>query len=257
MTIGRTILAAYCNSDVRRGCGFTGFPAAQLGGPAQITVSAGPTETPARLRQSFRDHKMEHNSKLATKKLRTVNNGLSILELLLVLAVSSILLATATPSFLQAYRGYQMKDAVTRVAGVLRLTRFEAIRRNTPVNCLIQGTANSSSIWTDSNGDGIEQPTENQTLLSGGINLSSAGTVPNPAGLAAAVGVGALTVLSPTDATTVAFDGRGAVNPPAVYVLYLCNVSIPSAGYRAVILLPSGSIQTWSSDSSGQWRRYN
>jgi type IV fimbrial biogenesis protein FimT len=199
---------------------------------------------------------MRRNPKLVTKKLRTAH-GFSMVELLVVLAVSLIILATATPSFVHAYRGYQMRDAAARVAGVLRLTRFEAIRRNTPVNCLVQGNANTSSIWTDSDGDGVEQLNETQTLLNGGINLLSAGNVPNVAGLAAAVGVGALTVLSPADATTVTFDARGAVNPPGVYVLYVSNVSIPNASYRAVVLLPSGSIQVWSAGASGQWRRYN
>lgn len=194
-------------------------------------------------------------SEMATKQRKNAP-GFSLPELVMVLAVTLIILAIALPNFLQAYRQYQLNDAAARVAGVLKLTRFEAIRRNIPINCLVRGTANSSNIWTDSNGDGVEQPTEHQTLLTGGVSLSLAGNIPNAGGLAGAVGVGALIPLSPTN-STVTFDARGALNPPAVNVLYIHNISVPGAGYRAVVLLPSGSIQEWSADSAGNWQIHN
>jgi hypothetical protein len=34
-------------------------------------------------------------------------------------------------------------------------------------------------------------------------------------------------------------------SPPAVYVFYVGNTS-PDGGYRAVIVLPSGSVQVWT-----------
>ena len=181
--------------------------------------------------------------------------GFSMTELVLVVAVLSILVSFAMPSVMQAYRGYELDGAATRVAEVLRLTKFEAIRRNNTINCLIQTTAASSSIWTDSNGDGIEQASEHQARLSGGINLA-AGAPPNSGGLAASVGVGVLTVLTgPVAAVT--FDARGAVNPPAVYVLYIQYPAIQGAGSRAVVLLPSGSVQVWKASANGGWVLYS
>jgi hypothetical protein len=29
----------------------------------------------------------------------------------------------------------------------------------------------------------------------------------------------------------------------------------PEAGYRAVLLLPAGSVQMWNSDASGNWQQ--
>jgi hypothetical protein len=51
-----------------------------------------------------------------------------------------------------------------QVAGILKRTRFEAIRRNAPISCVnTQATANGpANLWSDSNADDIEQPTEKQ-----------------------------------------------------------------------------------------------
>jgi len=71
-----------------------------------------------------------------------------------------------------------------------------------------------------------------------------------------ATSVGANVTLLPVSATSgsYTFDQRGAVTPASVYVTYVTNSAMPSLGYRAVVLLPSGSIQIWSGDTSGNWR---
>jgi hypothetical protein len=68
------------------------------------------------------------------------------------------------------------------------------------------------------------------------------------------VGVSALTSVSLTSGF-IAFDRRGAVTPAAVNVLYIGNLALPNLGNRAVILLPSGSIQIWTTDASGNWQQ--
>jgi Tfp pilus assembly major pilin PilA len=169
------------------------------------------------------------------------------------MAVILILSAIALPAFVSAYRMYQLTDAATQFAGLLKFTRGEAIRLNKTVNCVIQQVASVppvTNIWADSDVDGIEDPTEKQLLFSGTVNLVPAATVPNAAGLAGAVGVAAL-----TDGTAIpfGFDRRGAVNPAQVYAFYLSNLNDTSVGARAVILFPSGSIQLWKADSLGNW----
>jgi hypothetical protein len=52
------------------------------------------------------------------------------------------------------------------------------------------------------------------------------------------------------------FDARGAVQPPsAVNVFYLNSAVAPDAGYRAVFLMPAGSIQIWVADPAGNWQQ--
>ncbi len=199
---------------------------------------------------------MEQRPKISGAKPRATS-GFSLLELVVVTAVIFIILGVGLPFFTQAYRDYQLNDAATQVAGILKATRFEAIRRNAPVpiNCVIAqgGVPSVTNMWADSNGDGVEQATETQILLRGTLQLVAAGTVPATGALAAGVGVAALTAVPPA-AATLSFDFRGAVVPAGVYVIYINDLA-PNAGYRAVILLPSGSVQVWAASAVGGWRQ--
>jgi Tfp pilus assembly protein FimT len=175
--------------------------------------------------------------------------GLTILELVIAVFFVLIISALALPSLTKTLKAYQLNDAANQLAGVLKFTRFEAIRRNSPVSCINQQAAANgpANIWTDTNADTVEQPTEKQIVLNSSANLQP--VIPNAAALAAAVGAGALTVVNPV-AGNVAFDQRGAAVPPAVYVFYVGNTG-PDGGFRAVIVLPSGSIQVWTYSGGG------
>lgn len=186
-----------------------------------------------------------------------------MLELVVVLAVIMIITASSMPSFLRAIRTYQLNDAATQVASILKFTRYEAIRLNvaaaTPLKAQIRQSGTSpviTNVFTDSNNNGTVQSTESQILLSGNVNLVSAGTPPNTSALATAVGVATLTDVSLTSGS-IAFDQRGAITPAAVNVLYIGNLALPNLGYRAVVLLPSGSVQIWTADASGNWQQLN
>jgi prepilin-type N-terminal cleavage/methylation domain-containing protein len=186
---------------------------------------------------------------------RTPSNGFSLIEVVVALAVILLLSAIALPAFLNAYRMYQLTDGATQFAGLLKFTRYEAIRLNKTVNCLVQQVASVppvTNIWADSDVDGVEDPNEKQLVFSGAVNLVPAAAVPGAAGLAAAANVPVLTTL-PLAAGVVPFDQRGAGNPAFVYVFYLSNLGDPSVGARAVIVFPSGSVQIWKADSGGNW----
>jgi Tfp pilus assembly protein FimT len=179
-------------------------------------------------------------------------SGFTMVELVGTMGVILVFGAIAIPSFISAYHAYQVSDAATQLAGILQATRLEAIRRNTTVNCIIQQAAGVTNIWTDSNNNSTEDPGERRIIFSGAANLADAGNVPGTASLTAAVGVPTLTNVSVSNAT-LGFDQRGAGDPNSVYALYIANLSAPSAGYRAVILFPSGSVQTWQADAQGNW----
>lgn len=184
--------------------------------------------------------------------------GFSLAELVVGLAVAMIISAVAIPSLVKSFQVYQLNDGANQLAGILKFTRFEAIRRNSAINCLnIQATASGpANFWADDNGDGVEQPTETQILLGTNATLVPAGAVPGAGVLAAQVGVAVLTTVNPSSGS-VAFDPRGAVQPAAVYVYYLGNSGNPGAGFRAVVLLPSGSVQVWtySPTAANTWQQ--
>jgi prepilin-type N-terminal cleavage/methylation domain-containing protein len=188
------------------------------------------------------------------------SRGLTMIELIMVMFVIVITAAISIPSFMQAYQRYQVNDAATRMANVIKYTRYEAIRSNAPVSYVIGVTPAGTAIaWTDSNGNGAPDPVERQLVFSPNVTLFAAGAggnSPNHANLVLAANLGPLIPLSNTNAV-VQFDQRGAVNPPpaGALVSYVGNIASPNAGYRAVILLPSGSMQVWQSDgtTNGNW----
>ena len=199
----------------------------------------------------------------ATLEATARERGFTMLELLVVMTVIMIITAITLPSFLRAIRIYQLNDAATQVASVLKFTRYEAIRLNvasaTPLKAQVRQTGTApviSNVFTDSNNNGTVQSRETQIVLSGNVNLVDASTPPNTAGLANAVGVPALTNVSLTSGF-VAFDQRGAITPAAINVLYIGNAALPNLGYRAIVVLPSGSIQIWTTDASGNWQQLN
>jgi Tfp pilus assembly protein FimT len=184
--------------------------------------------------------------------------GLSTIELVVSLGIILAITAIAIPSITKTVRIYQLNDAASQVATIVKLARFEAIRRNTPVSCVnLQATANGeANLWADSNGDNTEQSSEKQILLGVNATLVAPGSVPAAGSLAAAVGVPSITALNPAS-DNLRFDQRGAVSPAGVYVLYVGNTSASYGGYRAVVVLPSGSVQVWTyaGGASGLWQQ--
>ena len=190
---------------------------------------------------------------------RVPTAGFTMVEAAVVLAVIMIITAASLPYFFQAFGTYQLNDAAAQVAGILKFTRYEAIRTNAPVSAQVRKVTSPramTNIWTDSNADAVEDNTEKQILLDNNIVLDDSTVPPNTAALATAVGVATLTVVS---SGSVTFDQRGALSPAAVNVLYVGNVARQAYGYRAVVLFPSGSMQIWTADAtaSAGWNQIN
>jgi Tfp pilus assembly protein FimT len=175
-------------------------------------------------------------------------NGVSLLELVVSVAIVLVVSGMAISPITKTLKTYQLNDAASQLAGIIKFTRFEAIRRNKPIKCVnAQAAAYAqANIWSDNDGDSLEGPTEKQILLGPNATLVSAGVVPNTGALATAAKIPTLTAISP-GSDAIRFDQRGAVvaSPPSVYVFYVGNVS-PDGGFRAVIVLPSGSVQVWT-----------
>jgi Tfp pilus assembly protein FimT len=189
------------------------------------------------------------------------HTGFSLTELVVTLAVAMILMAAGLPSFLRAYHSYELSNAATQVADILRLTRYEAIRLNRKMACIIQPSGANpgmTNVWADSDGNTALDPTEKMILLGNSGNLVDAGTVPGTATLlATAINSVASSAPSPAGAS-IWFDARGTLTAPTpinVNAFYLASGAAPEAGYRAVLLMPAGSIQIWAGDAAGNWQK--
>src|SRR5256885_5168379 len=174
------------------------------------------------------------NERYATK--RRLARGFSLVELLVSVVILVVLAAIAVPTLLRAYRSYQLSDAASKLSGMMKTTRFSAIRKNTPINCQIQQNGTSWTVWADLDGDNNVETTEPQILITGLVQMLGSGSVPPPNAIVTAVGAAspAINVLSPGNAP-VGFDQRGArlfgqppnfPDAPAVNIFYLGNPAI-------------------------------
>jgi prepilin-type N-terminal cleavage/methylation domain-containing protein len=192
---------------------------------------------------------------------RSPRNGFSLVELVLSLAVLLIITTLAVPVVVRSLQTYQLNATASQLAGMLKFTKFDAIRQNTKVSCQIQQNGASWLVWVDSNGNGLRDAAEPAMVISGIDTLLPAGSVPSPAAISATLGPGGTpmpwTVISGANGS-VTYDQRGVLSytgGATVFALYLGNPNDPNSGYRAVITLPSGAVQVWTASSSGAWQR--
>lgn len=193
---------------------------------------------------------------------RSQRNGFSLVELVLSLAVLLVLSTMAIPVVLRSLETFQLNAAASQLAGMFKFTKFEAIRQNTRVGCQIIQQGSNWLIWVDSNGNGVPDGAEPQMVVTGNFTLLPQASVPSPAPIIASLGPGSssfLYVVWSGVNTNVIFDHRGALYYPGgvteAYAYYLGNPNDPSSGYRAIIVLPSGSVQVWTASSAGNWQR--
>lgn len=196
---------------------------------------------------------------------RSAVAGFSVAELMISICVMLILTALAIPSLMHSLRAYQLNQTAAGVSDMLKFTRFEAVRRNMQINLQVSQNATGWIVWTDSlragNGGPID-PRDKQQLIAGFTTLLPAGNpVPPPNAITTALGGGALTTLSGAN-NSVTFDARGAIRlginggvSNLVYVFYVGSNGGPDYGYRAVVLLPTGSTQIWTAPNGGTWRQ--
>jgi prepilin-type N-terminal cleavage/methylation domain-containing protein len=189
---------------------------------------------------------------------RSPRNGFSLVELVLSLAVLLVITTLAVPVVVRSLQTYQLNSTASQLAGMLKFAKFDAIRQNTPVSCQIQQSGGNWLVWVDSNGNNQPDGAEPQMIIGGSFTLLPAGAVPSPAPITATLGPGFSTyswvVLSGSN-SNITYDQRGVIVASAVYVLYIGNGNDPNSGYRAIITMPSGAVQVWTSSSAGNWQR--
>lgn len=193
---------------------------------------------------------------------RDLSNGFSLVELVLSLAVLLVITTLAVPVVVRSLQTYQLNSTASQIAGMLKFTKFEAIRQNTRVGCQFVQQGSNWLVWVDSNGNGLPDGAEPQMVITGSFSLIPAASTPSPAPIIAALGPGAsgFTYLVWSGSNHIQiFDQRGVLFYPGgaveIYALYLGNPNDPNSGYRAIITLPSGAVQVWASSSAGDWTR--
>jgi Tfp pilus assembly protein FimT len=188
-------------------------------------------------------------------------NGFSTLELAVVLGMVLTVSGIAVPSISSNLRVYQLNSTASMVADQFKSTRFDAIRRNIPQTCFATPATPGYQLWTDTagTGSGTYVNTERTTTLSGSLSLVGLDVVTDSGALEGALGItGSTTMSGSTSEVSLTFDSRGAVSSStAVNVFYVGYPGNPAFGYRAVVVMPSGSVQVWTPDGNGSWNQAN
>lgn len=211
--------------------------------------------------------KLRANLTSAQSAHRRQQNGFSLVELLLSLAVMLVITTMAVPIIVKSLQTYQLNASATQLSGMLKFTKFEAIRQNTPVSCQIVQQGSNWQVWVDSNGNGVADGAEPQMFVGGVFTLLDGSTVPNTQPIKDTLGGGKTLpwVVVSGNNGSITYDQRGVsvtldansrwATATSVYVLYLGGAANTDIGYRAIVWLPSGAVQVWTSSSAGDWQR--
>ena len=109
---------------------------------------------------------------MATASTATARSGFTLLELTVVLAVLSLLLAIALPTVSAALPGIYLDQAARSLAADTQLARVKAIARNTRTRIVIQ--LDQGSYQVESERNGAFTPEGAPRALPGGIAFDAA-----------------------------------------------------------------------------------
>ena len=185
--------------------------------------------------------------------------GFSLVELVATLTILLVVAAIAIPNFVRAINSYSLGSAVQNISVMIQRARYEAIKRNTTINCYysIDPNGNDPIIWVDLNGTGVRVPTDPQFAYTRSLlNANPGPQIPGPAsmGFAAAIQPAAI---AGGGGILVTFDSRGAVSfggAPTVLVMYFSFNNNLRYGVKAITIEPVGRSKVWSaSPNDNAW----
>ena len=179
-----------------------------------------------------------------------IADGFSLLELMIVIAISITVVAFAAPSFLRAYYNIRLKSAASNLSGLMQQARIQAARRNATYSIGYLTAASPQQAYIDLNNDGNFQQGEPIITFNGAIAMSTAGA---PAGVGAPpayVLVGDTAGVTFTNTTTLGYSPRGlpcayaggvcATPAPGYFVYYIQDQRPGSIGWAGVVVSRSG-----------------
>jgi type IV fimbrial biogenesis protein FimT len=135
------------------------------------------------------------------------NRGFSLIELMIGLALAVILILLATPNYAIWTADAQIRNSVESLAAGMRFAHAEAVKRNTPVEFILDPTTATGG-WQ--------------------VNVVGVGVIRTASFAEAATRV--QYTVTPGGATTVTFTGLGAVAPNADATATLTGIAATHAG---------------------------
>ena len=199
---------------------------------------------------------------VATENAKQADQGFSLIELMIVVLMVMVLAAITAPGLFNMISDVKLRYSASNFAGLLQSARIQAVRRNTfyGIQPVALGSGDAG-YYVDipktgayANGDPL-MPLGTQLTVRTGIGSGAPNEAAFIAGLNFAVNPGA----SPPT-----FNARGLPcvvvgttcpqTPGQGFVVFLSRVTLAgNVRWGAVALNPSGRVQVWTSDSTGNW----
>ena len=207
-----------------------------------------------------------------TDRRRSVQCGVSLVELAIVLTIVLIISSFAIPGIFSAMRQAHLRGAATDYAGLLELGRIYAIRDNRYYSVYLLAAASGaqtaqayldmlpkSMTGASGNGGASVATGDPQITLPAEVVQESVGSAPNTSNLESQL-LPATTPVTPTDTSVTAatFGPRGlpcapinvtggtvcdSSGGPTAFWTFLENIN--SSSWQAVTITPAGRIQKW------------
>ena len=194
-------------------------------------------------------------------KIQKKTLGFTLLEVMIVLAVTMILGAIAVPKMMATINDMRLRYVATNLSGLLQSARILSVRRNTFYSILPGVQAGAPIYYIDkptalgyAAGDQLVAIDPAVTITQGPITAA-----PNAAAFIAGLN---FAVDPAADAPSFSARGLpciGAANAcPQVagqgFVMFMSRaVNAGNTPWLAVVVNPSGHIQIWSCDPNGTW----
>lgn len=161
--------------------------------------------------------------------------GFSLLELMIVVAITMTVMAVAVPKFLTAYYTMRLKAACADLSGLMQKGRIQAARENAVFQIVYCTTCSPQTAFVDMNNDQawnnpvptVNGVTQSEPGIFFGPTITMASGAPSGSGAPPAyVLVGDTSTTNYDNATILGWSARGL---PCAYSAPTC--STPSAGY--------------------------
>lgn len=178
--------------------------------------------------------------------------GFSILELIIVVAITLTVAAIAIPRVVSTTQNFKLRSTASGLSGLIQKCRMLSVARNAfyPVKYVTSGGVNY--VYIDINGDGTINTAENTNILvppniafdttGGGFSLSSMSLSYTP--------VVGLPVFNPRGLPCIVSSGVCSVTGQG-YIYYLRqDRAVGAAGWAAVTVSPAGRVQVWTWDGT-------
>jgi prepilin-type N-terminal cleavage/methylation domain-containing protein len=203
---------------------------------------------------------------LATEKTEKANQGFSLVEMMIVVAVMMILGAITAPGLFNTISDISLRYSTANFAGLLQSARIQAVRKNTFYSVdQVTLASGDQGYYVDVPKSGVfaagdpvmplgTQLTVHPGIGSGAPNetafITSLNFTVNPGGSAPNFNARGL--------PCVAAGNACPQTPGQGFVVFLSRSAVlGNLRWGAVVINPSGRVQIWTSDNNGNWIQRN